>query len=583
MPRGICSHGTNDQVRNNAAVLFWAALFGAGCVFCATSARAEILYDRDGIQLQGTARIITYNAATCHVLKESLPESRYEELKAHDGQPLHVWQLDYSAYNGTGKGLSYLRADFDVESEYPPCSNWTGEGPGNSATGSERYSGPVQWGNQSRTLSAPAGMGSGEVKEGVLYLAVYHTHLPSFRRSSVHFTFGEPDKTTPPLTEKAAASPNESGPDRGQKVRTGSPSSFQNEPTCAGQPKGTACWMELANQPGCHVWNPNLQPDATATWTGKCAEALAQGTGMLKWVWDGGEKTSEGTGPLQEGKRQGQWVERWADGTVQEGPYVEGKAHGRWVERWSGGGVYEGPYVEGKAHGRWVERWSGGGVYEGPYVEGKKHGQWVERWADGTVQEGPYVEGKQHGQWVLRWAFGAVGEGPYVEGKQHGQWVTRWSDGSVDEGPYVEGKRHGQWVTRWSGSRVDEGPYVEGKRHGRWVLRWGAGSRVDEGPYVEGKKHGQWVGRRASGSVDEGPYVEGKKHGQWVGRRASGSVDEGPYVEGKKHGQWVGRRAGGDVNEGPYVEGKKHGQWVGRFRDGSTKVTIYNRGMRVDN
>ena len=85
MPRGICSHGTNDQVRNNAAVLFWAALFGAGCVFCATSAREEILYDRDGIQLQGTARIITYNAATCHVLKESLPESRYEELKAHDG------------------------------------------------------------------------------------------------------------------------------------------------------------------------------------------------------------------------------------------------------------------------------------------------------------------------------------------------------------------------------------------------------------------------------------------------------------------------------------------------------------------
>ena len=124
------------------------------------------------------------------------------------------------SYNWTERGLSYLRADFDVESEYPPCSNWTGEGPGNSATGSERYSGPVQWGNQSRTLSAPAGMGSGEVKEGVLYLAVYHTHRPSFRRSSVHFTFGEPDQTARPApspTEKAVASSHESGPDRGPR------------------------------------------------------------------------------------------------------------------------------------------------------------------------------------------------------------------------------------------------------------------------------------------------------------------------------------------------------------------------------
>ena len=408
MPRGICSHGTNDQVRNNAAVLFWAALFGAGCVFCATSARAEILYDRDGIQLQGTARIITYNAATCHVLKESLPESRYEELKAHDGQPLHVWQLDYSAYNGTGKGLSYLRADFDVESEYPPCSNWTGEGPGNSATGSERYSGPVQWGNQSRTLSAPAGMGSGEVKEGVLYLAVYHTHRPSFRRSSVHFTFGEPDKTTPPLTEKAAASPNESGPDRGQKVRTGSPSSFQNEPTCAGQPKGTACWMELSNQPGCYVWNGSLAVDETVIWTGECAEGLAQGTGTLKLVYtDGGNKTIEATGRIQAGKRHGRWVLRWADGDVDEGPYVEGKRHGRWVLRWASGTVDEGPYVEGERHGRWVTRYASGDVYEGPYVEGKQHGQWVWRLVNGNVEEGPYVEGERHGQWVTRYAAGA--------------------------------------------------------------------------------------------------------------------------------------------------------------------------------
>ena len=305
MPKGIRSNVAKGTARMRENMPLFAGLLVGSWILWGSSLQAEILYDRDGIQLQGTARIITYNAATCHVLKESLPESRYEELKGHDGQPLHVWQLDYSAYNGTGKGLSYLRADFDVESEYPPCSNWTGEGPGNSATGSERYSDPVQWGNQSRTLSAPAGMGSGEVKEGVLYLAVYHTHRPSFRRSSVHFTFGEPDQTAPPPTEKAAASPHESGPDRGQKVRTGSPSSFQNAPPCAGQPKGTACWMELANQPGCYVWNGSLAVDETVIWTGECAEGMGEGTGTLNWVWDGGKESSETTGRLQEGSGTG--------------------------------------------------------------------------------------------------------------------------------------------------------------------------------------------------------------------------------------------------------------------------------------
>ena len=258
MPKGIRSNIAKGTARMRGNGPLFAGLLVGSWILWGSSLQAEILYDRDGIQLQGTARIIIYNAATCHVLKESLPESRYQELKAHDGQPLHVWQLDYSAYNGTGKGLSYLRADFDVESEYPPCSNWTGEGPGNSTTGSERYSGPVQWGNQSRTLSAPAGMGSGEVKDGVLYLAVYHTHRPSFRRSSVHFTFGEPDQTAPPPTEKAAAPPPESetrsrpkGPNR-----VTPPRSRMNPPARA-QPKGTgpAGWSCPTSSPGCYVWN----------------------------------------------------------------------------------------------------------------------------------------------------------------------------------------------------------------------------------------------------------------------------------------------------------------------------------------
>ena len=49
--------------------------------------------------------------------------------------------------------------------------------------------------------------------------------------------------------------------------------------TCAGQPKGTSCWMELTGQPGCYVWNGSLSPDDTVTWTGTCSGGRAQGGG----------------------------------------------------------------------------------------------------------------------------------------------------------------------------------------------------------------------------------------------------------------------------------------------------------------
>ena len=195
----------------------------------------------------------------------------------------------------------------------------------------------------------------------------------------------------------------------GAVVGWGSPTLVTAKPKCAGQPVGAACWMELANQPECYVWNNGLQPDQTVTWTAGCAEGLAQGMGTLTWVWDRGTKTQETIGRLLEGKRHGQWVFRDKDGGVAEGSYVEGRRHGHWVYRTAGGRVQEGPYVEGKRHGRWVENyiftldpWCGWCVAEGSYVEGKRHGRWVSRVEDtGALHgKGSFVEGKKHGRWV---------------------------------------------------------------------------------------------------------------------------------------------------------------------------------------
>ena len=53
----------------------------------------------------------------------------------------------------------------------------------------------------------------------------------------------------------------------------------------------------------------------------------------------------------------------------------------------------------GRKHGQWVERFADGGVQEGLYVDGKRHGKWVFQAPD-SITEGSYVEGKMHGMWL---------------------------------------------------------------------------------------------------------------------------------------------------------------------------------------
>ncbi len=141
--------------------------------------------------------------------------------------------------------------------------------------------------------------------------------------------------------------------------------------TCAGKPAGAACWLEISEQPGCHLWNVRLEQGETATWTGECTGGFAQGTGTITWVWDGNRQT--GTGRIVDGKLNGNWVIRGLDGYFAEGPFVDGEFNGHWIVRQADGTVGEGPYVNGERHGNHVIRWASGNVEERRYV----NGEWV--------------------------------------------------------------------------------------------------------------------------------------------------------------------------------------------------------------
>lgn len=246
---------------------------------------------------------------------------------------------------------------------------------------------------------------------------------------------------------------------------------FHSGRMCEGKSVGSSCWLKLSSHPSCYVWNSSLQEAKNDSWSGECQDGLAQGEGTLTGEAVGDKM--ETTGYMVDGKRQGRWTVRHANGAVLEGPYLDGKRHGRWTVRSLDGIVAEVPYVDGKQRGQWTILSANGDVLEGPYVDGKWQGQWTLRFANGAIHEGPYINGKKQGRWVLRYAEGDVHEGLYVDGKRHGQWVLRHADGGIHEGRYVDGKMHGRWTLRYANGDVSEGPYVDDKRHGQWTISIG--------------------------------------------------------------------------------------------------------------
>ena len=350
------------------------------CLLCATNVHARRLMELDGIELHGTARIVEYSSATCHVLESNNTEEEYERLKVNEGQSLNLWQLDFTVYNGSGKALDHLIARYGIESPWPPCTNWSYKTGATTATSWSNESGHIQRTGQ------PYSVAPDETLTEEIFILVFHEDEPRFANWSVDYNFAEGAHATPsaqpPPTQTAELPPV-----------PGLPTGIRAGDTCVGKAEGSSCWKELENQAGCYVWDDHLITDQTVTWAAGCTGGLAQGNGTLTWLNSDGEAITS-TGHIRDGQRQGRWVIKYADGTVHEGPVVDGKRYGQWI----------------------LQVW--GAVFEGPYVDGKQHGQWVFRWANDELEEGPMVDGEKHGRWVWRDANGKkLGESIWENGK----------------------------------------------------------------------------------------------------------------------------------------------------------------------
>lgn len=181
------------------------------------------------------------------------------------------------------------------------------------------------------------------------------------------------------------------------------------------------CWQQIDERPNCFVYRDHYHSGDSVRMSG---EWECRG-GAIGGVVEHGTATIEsGESRLYKGPV-----------VVYEGPVVDGKMNGDWVLRFADGAVWEGPVVDGKMNGNWVVHRAGGRIIEkGPYVDNERNGLWVVHVKNGTVAEGPYVDGKRNGDWVVRDArIGTVEKGPYVEGERNGLWVMRYADGTTHE------------------------------------------------------------------------------------------------------------------------------------------------------
>ena len=152
-------------------------------------------------------------------------------------------------------------------------------------------------------------------------------------------------------------------------------------PLCSESTAEHGCWMEVSNQPGCYMWITSEHSTVTisVTWSGRCTNSRASGTGDMEWVYDP-KKTDWGSvsgfGSYVAGKQQGDWILHFPGGDS-EGPYVNGVRHGYWIVN-DPTGVMEGPYVNGERHGNWSGRTNYGSCSDIEYSHDVYVSLWVE-------------------------------------------------------------------------------------------------------------------------------------------------------------------------------------------------------------
>ena len=507
---------------NRIRVSGWIA---ATALLAGLPAVAEIFHSQDGVVFEGTLRKVVAQAAVCNVLEEKYTPAEYERLKPNHGRPLDLWQVDFEVRNESGRQIEHLRASAWVRAEHPPCTNWSGEGPGGGPVLPQpSLMVPIVWSDYFQMLQRADGMRPGERERRSFYLVVFGGQQPQFGEWDIDYRFAAEigDASERGGTTQSGRGPQAPGPafelppeiqaDRyllqaEQAVREGDAAGVRAamerlealerehglEPALEGHFRYAQAWAAAGE--------PERAMESVVRYLrlgGREAEHYTEALELLNRA-ESGKLLPARVEPSCEGQAEG--AECWKELASHPGCHVwDNHYYADQTVTWTG--ECNGGLASGTGTLTWV-RDGKENKYTGLLRDGKEHGQWVLRFADGNVSEGPYVDGKRHGDWVMRDADGNTGEGPFVDGKHTGHWVVRRADGDVYEGPFVDGKANGDWVLRHAEGAVEKGPYVDDKKHGRWDVRYPNG-RTEILTFVNGvEKTAGFCGL----AIDEPVYI----------------------------------------------------------------------------
>ena len=149
----------------------------------AAPAASQTIYHDDGIQVRAGLRVVAYAASECHVSENHYSPEEYERLRENEGQPLHLWEVEVTVYNGSGRELSDLLALVDIDSEWPPCTNWSAP--------EESAGEMVDFAGHRFQFQRVVSVAPGEALSERRLMIVFHTDEPVVGQWSIQYTFAD--------------------------------------------------------------------------------------------------------------------------------------------------------------------------------------------------------------------------------------------------------------------------------------------------------------------------------------------------------------------------------------------------------
>lgn len=165
----------------------------------------------------------------------------------------------------------------------------------------------------------------------------------------------------------------------------------------------------------------------------------------------------------------------------------------------------KGNFLEGKKHGNWVYYYPDGTVEQtGRYNMDNPEDEWLWYFPNGELRrEESYLRGKREGSYVeYNREGGIVLKGEYFDGVRQGEWY--YNVGNITKiGSYEIGARDGYWkyIYNDTGNKSFEGNFVNGDPDGAHKYYYSNGTLRLLANYRMGEKHSHWRKYNPDGSL----------------------------------------------------------------------------------